>query len=226
MDYVTLQNRVLGRLNLTSTTARDRVKDEINTRLREIQSSVGMAQTRFGSVNFVTTSGSSTVTASGIAKLGTLYDPTILKAPLNETTVERIRALNPDGSVVGPVTDYAVEQIVDDSVTLLLYPVPTSAQTLKSDCLLAGVDLVADSDVPTIPVDFHDVIVRAVLYDELAKMEKMAPLALAELKNYTDRMGDLRLYLAKSAYLSRRSTDNRDGWLFGGRFWPYSSLAA
>lgn len=226
MTFLELQNAVMNRLNLTSTDARTRIKAELNLRYREVQSSVSLAKTRYGTITFTTTSGVSNVTQSGVAKLLTVFDPITLDQPLNEVSLDQLRWLDPSESVQGIPTDYAIVKHINDSLTLKLYPQPVATATLTADALLAGTDMTADGDVPTIPTDYHDILVHGALYDELMKMEKMRPLAEQEEAKFQRRLSDLRYFIAKSAYLSRRPVD-RVGEVvgFGRQVWPYANLA-
>jgi hypothetical protein len=101
---------------------------------------------------------------------------------------------------------------------MMLYPKPNSVYNLSADVLAIGTDMTADGDVPTFPEDFHDILVEAVLKDELSKMEKLQYSRDAERK-FEKRLSELRYFLAKRAYLSRRPVDR-----FGGlttKVWPY-----
>lgn len=225
MTFLEIQDAVMNRLNLTSTDARTRIKTEINLRYREVQSSINMAATRRGTRTFTTTSGSSLTTQSGIAKVLNVFDPTYLKNVLMEWSLNQIRQQDPPVQVVGTSTNYAVENMVNNLITLRLYPQPTVSYDLQADCLLAGIDMVDDTDEPAIPTDFHDVLVHGVLYDELMKMEKMNPLALKEEAKFEKRLSDIRYFVAKSAWLRLSQTDSFLQWTLAARTWPYANMA-
>lgn len=206
MTFLELQNRVMTRLNLTSTDARSRIKLEINDRFREVCTSVNLARTRRGEMNFalVASTGSYTLACS---KILTIYDRSILKTVLTETTVEQIRQLDPTNAVTGTPRQYAVEHEGADSITILLHPIPDAVNQLYADVIASGVDLAADGDIPGFPVDYHDILVRGVLSDELLKMEKMAPLAKEAEDRFEKRLAELRYYLLKSASKTTRQND-------------------
>jgi hypothetical protein len=128
--------------------------------------------------------------------------------------------------VVGPSTNYAVQNMVADQVTLRLFPIPNSTYNLTSDCLLAGIDMVADSDEPALPTDFHDILVHGVLYDELMKLEKANPLAQIEAAKFSQRLSDLRFFIHKAAYLRLSQTDSFLQWSLAARTWPWANLAS
>lgn len=206
MTFRQLQDSVLTLLNLSSDDARERVKAHLNQRYREVQSSVNLAATRRGSVNFVTTPGQAQVTASGIAKLFTLYDP-VHDRVLGETTLNQIRIEDPAGDLTGVPERYAIATHVNDTITLHLTPIPDAAYTLTADCLVAGTEMVDDDDEPALPADFHDILVQGALSDEWAKMEKFRPAADRAEAKFTKRLSDLRYFIAKSAHLRRQQVD-------------------
>jgi hypothetical protein len=214
----------MARLNLTSTEARTRIKAEINDRYREVASSVNMASTRRGVTTFTTVSGDNEVTQSGVAKVLSVFDPTYLRRPLGETTLNQIRMMDAPLLVVGIPYLYAVTDNNADLITLFLWPQPTAVNVLNADCLLAGTDMDSDSDEPAFPVDYHDVLVHGVMSDELMKMEKLRPLAQAAEGKFEKRLSELRYFIIKSAYLSLKQTDNYARFGLSARVWPYANL--
>lgn len=197
----------MSRLSWASTDARTLVKEYLNQRYRETCSSLNMAPTRRGPITFTTAVGNNKVTATGVAKVFAIYDAVTLKRPLDETTVDDILSRDPANTVTGTPTHYAVYKHIDDEITLLLYPEPTAIAALTADALLAGTDMAADADEPTIPVDFHDVLIHGAEADGRNKMEKAA-LALLSEKKFEKRLGELRYFIVKSAYLSQSPRDN------------------
>lgn len=213
----------MGRLNLTTTEARTRIKSRINERYRQIQSTLHLAPTRYGTVTFTTASGQATVTASGVAKIFNLYDQTTLKRTLDEVTLLQLRESDVAGEQVGSPQKYAISQHKNDIVVLELRPIPTATASLKSDALIAGTDMSADADVPTIPVDFHDAIEYGAVADEMDKLEKK-PLADKYEKKFEKRLRELRYFMAKSAYLTQRQSDLEGAVVAGDYPRPYVSV--
>ena len=207
MTFVQLQNRVMSRLNWTSTDARDLVKNYLNERYREVCSSVGAEKTRRGNVTFTTAAGNNLVTGTGIAKLLGLYDAVTLDRPLQEVSVDDIKSMDPAADTTGTPTHYAIYKHIDDEITLLLYPEPTAIAALTADALLAGTDMSGDSDEPTIPVDFQDVLIHGAEADGRTKMEKPA-LALVSERKFDKRLSELRFFITKSAYLRQVPIDS------------------
>lgn len=224
MTFLELQTDIMESLGLTTPTARTRVKRLINKRLRQVQSGIRLSLTRRTVVSGTTTSGSSVMTVSG-AKILDVYDKDTLKRTLGQVLIGEMRRMDAPQEVVGPPFTWA-ESLRGALVTIIeLYPQPTSSDNyLFFDVLDNATDLVADGDEPAFPADFHDLLVDAVRYDELKKMEKMLPLAKEAKKQFDDRMGDLRYFIAKSAYLKVRQQDQFGEFGLTSRVWPYSNI--
>ena len=214
----------MNRLNLTSTDARTRIKTELNLRYREVQSSVNMAPTRRGLITFPVSSGVPTTTQSGVAKVLSVYDPIYLLQPLVEISLNQLRMQDAPEIVVGVPYEYVIDNFENNIVTLRLFPVPSVTYDLSADALLAGIDMVSDSDEPAFPDDYHDVLVHGSLADELNKMEKYKA-ALVEDGAFQRRLSDLRYFIMKSAWMQGpRQTDRFLGFGLSSRIWPFSNL--
>lgn len=224
MTFLQLQDAVMNSLNLTSTDARTRIKAELNLRYREVQSAVNLAQSRRGIAIFTTTSGETNVTQSGIAKVFSVFDPTNLQRPLGEISLQQLRQMDAPSLVKGNPYLYVVSGQTNDISTLSLFPQPQSTIVLQADVLKSGVDMVDDTDEPAFSVDFHDVLVHGVRYDELLKMEKLRPLAVESERKFQQRLSELRYFLAKSAYLHLKQTDQYARFGLSARVWPYSNM--
>lgn len=209
----------MNRLNLSSTEARTRVKALINTKYREIATSVNMPKVRRSTATAATVSGNNAITFSNVANVIGVYDTVNLKRALTEATVADILQMDPNNEVTGFPHTYAVKNHGATSVTLILYPEPASVYNLTADVLAIGTTLTADGDIPAFPEDFHDVLVEGVVYPELLKLEKLA-LARDARDQFETRKSELRYYFAKRAFLSKRQTDQ--GLPLGfSKIWPY-----
>jgi hypothetical protein len=197
MTYKEIQDRVMSRLNLQSTEARNRIKIEINDRYRELCTSCNLARTRRTNTSFATVQGTATYVVPACTKIENLYNRSNMQAPLSEVSVKEIRNLDPSEVLQGTPDRYAIYSQSATSVTILMYPVPDAAAQMYADVISTGTDLSLDADTPTFPVDFHDILVRGVMADELGKMEKMGPLATVQEKKFEERSGDLRYFLMK-----------------------------
>jgi hypothetical protein len=204
MTFLEIQDEVMNRLNLTSDSARTRIKGLINSRYRAVTSGVNMKRTRAATVNVAAVANTPTVTLSNVARLGTLYDPTLLKNVLTEVTLPFIRQMDAADAVVGVPTNYAIVSHLASSMVLRLYPIPSANNTLKADVLSLATDLSADGDIPVFPEDYHDLLVDGVMADEYMKLEKQMPLAEVCENRFRERMSELRYFIHK--------------------VWPYSNL--
>ncbi len=224
MTFVQIQNLIMTKLNLTSTDARTRIKTEINLRYREVQSGVNLAATRRGVVSFTTASGSSTTTQSGVAKVLSVFDPVYLMRPLREISLNTIRSMDAPSLIQGTPYEFVVENFVNNSVTLRLFPQPQVVYALQADVLLAGTDMSSDSDEPAFPNDFHDILVHGVVADELLKLEKYRESQVFEQK-FEKRLSELRYEIRKAAWiLGPRQSDNFMKNALTVRTWPYANI--
>lgn len=221
MTYVTIQDRVLNRLRLTSTTARTRVKARINERIRAAQASVGLGKLRRGTVSVNTASGNPALTTTGLVKVFTVVIPAEARV-LTERSLDFLRNLDPNNDNTGVPLYYAVKAVTATAVTLQLYPIPNAIYAVQIDGLLVGSDLSADADVPGMPEDFHDLIIDGVLADEFADQEDKGELVGYHEAKHEKRLRDLRYFLAKSAYLHTRQDGNATDypwWAVHGNWW-------
>jgi len=209
----------MSRLLLTTTEARTRVKAEINLRYAEVCSGLGLSKTRRTAVTKATTSGNAALSFTNTANLFSLYDAVNLKRTLEEISLATYRELDTAASQSGYPHSYAILSHGATSMSLLLYPKPSSVYNLTGDILALGTDLSADGDEPSFPEDFHDILVHGVLQDELLKMEKSQPLALQAERKFEKRLSELRYFYAKRSYLSRQQTDRHAEWGLRPRAW-------
>ena len=208
MTFLELQDRILDRLNLSSEEARTRIKDFINERYRNLQTSCGLSRVRRGTITVSTTGGQDTLSAlvddddSDLVciKPLTIKIPGSNIPPLSEITLDAMRR-SPVLSDSRPTT-YTVLNFAPSGVSLKLYPGPDTVYELEVDGLLMGTELEDDSDVPAFPEDFHDALIFGALADEYDHFDK-APLAAKQEKKYDRRCGELRYFIAKSIYLER-----------------------
>jgi len=222
LTFLALQDAVLSKLNLTSPEARTRVKAHLNQRLRQVQSTLNLAKTRRGSPTWTTVSGNPLLTVSGVAKLFGLYDDEVLHRPLNESSLEQLLTQAALSDTSSPPTHYAIAKHQNDVLQLHFFPTPDAARDLTTDVLLAGTEMDDDTDEPQLPEDFVDVLTRGATADEYTKLDKPRAAAVEE-AHFEKRLGELRYFLVKSAFLSTRQQDSSGGETTARR-WPYPNL--
>lgn len=217
MTFKEIQDRVMDRLNLSSDTARDRIKDFINERVRAAQTSTSLGRVRKTTVTANTVATEPTVTPTGIVKVTTIVIPT-LNRPLGERTLDQLRNFDSMNQWSGSPELYAVEKITATGVILRLQPIPDAVYALQIDGIATGTDLVGDSDVPGFPEDFHDAFVFGAMADELDHLEK-SDLSLKQEAKSERRIKEARYFIQKSIYLHRGQNDSRpanwEWWFFG-----------
>ena len=112
---------------------------------------------------------------------------------LGERTMDEMRAMPVQAD---PPQYWAPQNIGAATVTVQLDSIPSTAYILNADVEVNITDL-SGSSVPAFPQDFHDILVRGGLADELYKMEKYDLSAVQEEK-FQNRLSELRLFIAKS----------------------------
>lgn len=211
MTFTEIVQKVADRLNLTATTALTRIGQEVNERYRETASSVGMATTVRGTATAPTIVGNRSLvfTCTKIFSVyNAAYDPPVV---LDERTFDTLRNV-PAGT--DPAQQYAIQLMGASTVTIYLNSTPATIYTLTADVETNLTDL-SGSQVPAFSADFHDILVHGALADELDKMEKYPLSAKQELK-FQRRLSDLRLFIAKSAYLDiHQGARSRGRWTSG-----------
>lgn len=220
MTFEELQNRVMGRLNLTSAEARERIKDYLNERYRKLQTSVGLGRVRFGTVSFNTAIGTFTYSPANLLKPITIAYAAGNRL-LTQKTMDEIRMLDPDSSMTGEPECFVLQQFGATSCTLYIWPKPAGVYALSVDGIVKGSDMTVNADIPVFPEDFHDLLVFGATADELMKMEKPKLSQEFDVKAEA-RTRELRYFMAKSTYLDLRQGSAADlFWWWGPWWWGY-----
>ena len=214
MQFTTIVSEIAARLNLTSTESTTRIGRLVNIHYRDITASLGLDPTRRSQVSANTTIGASTLTFASIEHIERIVDersePHLI---LGQVSFDEIREMNPEGRDSDSPRKWAIKSITSTGITIALDVTPETVFALKADGLVTNSDL-SGSNEPAFPQSFHHVLIESVLVDEYLKMEndRLAKLAQAR----ADKgLSDLRMFLAKSAYVDIMQ-NKRKGWL--GRF--------
>jgi hypothetical protein len=112
---------------------------------------------------------------------------------LGERTMDELRMMTIQAD---PPQNWAPANMNADVVTVQLDVIPSSAYILNADVEMNVTDL-SGSQVPGFAKDFHDILVRGAMADELMKMEKYSEAETQDSK-FEKRLSELRLYIAKS----------------------------
>ena len=210
----------MDRTNLTTTAARTRIKNFINNRCRDIQTSANMNRVRFGTVTINTVLNTPETTVTTIIKPVTITLPALNRV-LGERTLDQILAFNPANTWTGAPEVYAIKNVLASGVTFRWAPIPDGVYALVINGILPGTDMVADADVPGFPADFHDSLIYGALSDEYDHMDQ-GDMSMKQEQKYQKRLGDLRYWIQKSIYLHRvqnGTTMNWNWWEFYGSPW-------
>lgn len=190
---------VCENLNLTSDEAKSRVARRLNNRYRRATSSIGMESSRRGTVSTIAVIGNRTLTFTNVEKLITVYRVSGTKnVILTESTPDE---MVDELLISDPPSKFAVTRIYPTSVDIKVNATPATAYTLYADAHVTLATL-SGSAKPQFPESFHDLLISGVMADEYKKMEK-SELAKDCENEYASRLSDLRLWIAKTAWLNK-----------------------
>ena len=187
------------RLNLTSDQAISRVGREINARYKRVSSSIGLAVSRrVYDIAVQTVTDDKYLTFTGVEKIEVVKDVTTVDQPI--ALVERLPG-EMDGLVIkdSQPRNYAIFSVTHNTVTILVDSNVVEDAFIKADGLETA-ETLSGALTPAFAESFHDVLVFGAVADELKKMEKFQLARDAE-DDFERRLSDLRMFIAKSAYL-------------------------
>lgn len=215
-----------NRLNLTSQDSKVRIGQRINDRYRRVTSSIGLITSRRIMVDLELNSTTNTelpeITIENLEKVlrvTTTGDGQTIRV-LREAFYDDLTRIP---TANGKPKAYAIKRmgarqviIVVDSFT------PEEDFTLHVEGYDVT-DVLADDAEPYIPSDFHDILVEGAMSDEYKKLEKTDLSRDSELR-YTQRLSDLRMFIAKSAYLDIVQGKNKPSRLWLGPWFSRITL--
>jgi len=203
MTFAEIVSAIQDRLNLTSSASSTRVGTAVNRHYKRLTTSLGISHTSRNVFNISanTTASSAEVTFTDVEKITRVYYLSgTAKIFLDEVTVDELRDDNPPTN--NTPTKWATKTISDSSVTVLLDSLASTSSALKADGFITTGTL-SGVMVPAFPESYHDILIEGVLKDEYKKLEKL-PLAKESKDEYEQRLSDLRMWIAKSGYLTIR----------------------
>lgn len=210
MTVSELVAHVADEVNQSNPEALARITRQLNKRYKQVTSAIGLMPTRREEVSKTATIGNRFITFSGIEKLEVVYRKVgTANVILEEITNDEMVDTSPRAQ---PPTKYSIFSITPTTVTLWLDCTPSTTFTLYAQGL-ADVTTLTGTNSPAIPESFHDILIYGACADEYRRKEKTELAAEAE-KNFERRLSDLKMFLAKSAYLDvhRGKTAGSDGW--------------
>lgn len=205
MTFDTIVAKVMKRMNLSSSDAVTRIGEFVNERYRQATSSIGIEAVRLQTTIRVFAAGYAGLPEvvfndydkiNRIQWVDTSVSPSTFRT-LKELTYDELTSMPTNN---GLPRAWAVKNLGAHSVTVVLDAYPTTdAMTLRVNGYTRLQDA-SGSTEPVFPEDFHDLLIHGAMADELRKMEKPQLAQTAEGK-YENRVSDLRMFIAKSAYL-------------------------
>ena len=199
MTYQEIQNEVVDLLGPAGGRDFTRAGRAINRRYRWALSSVGLPATVRTTISATTTISDRLLTFANCAKIFAVFNPSLTEGPgrvLREITFDemRNRRLGLD-----PPREYAIQRMGADTVVIMLSTEPATEFSLTADGE-APASLLATTDEPAFPQDFHDLLVDGALAMLLEAKGQYDPASVHEAR-FQQRLGELRFFIAKSAYL-------------------------
>lgn len=205
-----LVEHIADAINQTSPEAKARIGRELNVRYKQVTSAIGLITSRREEFTKLATIGSEFLTFTGTEKLDAVYRKVgTKKILLDELTKDEMLE---DTFREEPPTTFCIYSLGPASVTIKMDCIPISAFTLYADGL-ADVSTLTNINTPAFPESFHDILIHGVMADEYKRREKM-PYAKEEEQIFTQRLSDLKMFIAKSAYLDiyRGKLTPSEGW--------------
>jgi hypothetical protein len=211
---------VAADLNTPSQEIKTRIGHELNVRYKQVTSSIGLIPTRRVEREASTTPDDRFVTFADIEKLDAVFrktsdvDPGANSILLSEVTSDEMEKLSVRDD---PPTKFCIHTVDPTSVTIKIDCLPVDPTTLYASGL-ANASTLTNNDQPAFPESFHDILIHGVKADEYRRREKFQLAKECEML-FMQRLSDLRMFLAKSAYLDlyRGKNSVSQGW------WDYES---
>lgn len=195
------------RLALYSDEALERLGRAVDRAHRRVTSETGLIVSRRVTISQAKSLGSASVTFSGIEKIERVIDDTSGdNIVLAEVTFDQLRRQTPGATTP---TSYAIESMDANSVTIRLDVLAQDTDVLKADGHTTVADL-DDADEPAFPESFHEIILEAVMMDELRKKSDLAGAKIARAE-YDRILSNLKYWIAKSGYLKQRQGERVTG---------------
>lgn len=197
-------------LNTPSQESKTRISHALNVRYKQVTSSIGLNPTRREEISASAVVGNRNITFTGAEKLDIVFRKVgTNNVILREVTNDEMTELAPRSD---PPTRFSIFSVAPQSIIIKLDSIPETTFTLYA-YVLADATTLTNNDQPAFPESFHDILIHGVKADEYRRREK-ANLAKESEMLFQQRLSDLRMFIAKSAYLDiyRSKHHKGDGW--------------
>lgn len=200
-----------ARLNYSSTEAITRLERAVDRLYKVVTSTIGLSVTREVEADMTMISGDRFLTVPSMEKIAEIRRRGGENAHrlIREVTLTEVNRSTYDA---GYPERYAIFRMNASSVEVKWDREPSDAHaiTVYGQTTLATLGA---NDEPAFPESFHDILIEGVLKDEYRKLEKNQLASMSQ-GMYQERLGQLRLWIAKSIHneiyqgkLDRRTTD-------------------
>ena len=199
MIFEELVNEACERLGLASDEAKSRVGRELQNRYRRVTSGIGLETSRRAEVSKAATTGSRTITFTGVEKILAVFEKLSSSnrdTMLTQITVDQMHITSIRSE---PPRNFAITGMHSNSVDVYLDCIPATTFTLYADGE-TSVTTLSGGQAPDFPESFHEILIFGAMADEYRRMEKLQFSRDCE-NDYEKRLSDLRMWIAKSAYL-------------------------
>lgn len=201
MTFTDIARTVANRVKVKSEEGLALIGEFVQTRYGEVATGIGIDATtvRTTATKAATVGVRSLVFGSSsvpVQKILAVYDATVTPVRvLDEVSYDTLRnsPVFPD-----PPSAYAIELMGARTVTIYLNSTPATTFTLTAD-VESTVSVLSGTMQPAFSEGFHDILIYGAYADALESQEKYA-MADRQLKKFEKRLGELRYFLAKSAY--------------------------
>lgn len=193
----------MDRLNLTSEDAESRIVKRVQDRYRRVTSSNGLVTSRRVSRTYVIDPDVVTILPDfrieGMNKVLRIVRVvgTASRALVDELSYDDVTSRNLSA---GTPNNWGVKFIGGSYVIITFDRTAEESFTIEVEGV-ANLGVLSANDEPMFPEDFHDILVEGAMSDELRKLEKADLAGIAE-NNYKERLSDLKMFIAKSGYLT------------------------
>lgn len=212
MTFTELVDELKDQLNLRRTDSATRLGRAVNARYKRVTSAIGLRSSRQAtSITANTTIGSTLVTFA-LSKVERITDARSGSIRvLDEVLIDEL--LEENARTDDHPTRWALQLSAPDTVTVRTDALAQTQFELRADGLSPAGTL-SGSMEPQFAEDFHDILIFGVLADEYRKAEKVK-LAQEMEEMFERRLSDLRMFIAKSAYLEIKQ-GGANSTMFGG----------
>lgn len=225
MTLLEIETEIARETNANATTLNPTTKARflaaINRHYRRLASLPGLQHLRDTTTTFPSVAGQALYSITGVAKINRIWDEANYRY-LNPMTMAQYRQLSPQ-----PITENQGTPLFwiwrgqtggsSPTYDLYLYETPEAVLTYTADVTSILTALSGDSDVPILPLDFHDLLFLGPLVDEYRHLDD-SRLMVVE-RAYREREAQFKYWMHETA--SGSTTISDDGIAMASQLGPW-----